>query len=527
MSQAGSDFSHPAGDLVGIGIDGGLLLGGGRFEPEVGSDGIGTVEAGDLVATEAAKLPNQLPAAVEFRGRGTVVGIDSQFDDLVVALQAGGFPQPPWLHRVFPIVVGEVPVLAVPLLVLGRMIGSVLGVVETGGRSLSVMADGAAELGQGVRAGGGQVDIRTRVRGERVWKTAVLDPTGRVGIALGLRGERELGHVAGEHAVDAQVARAAAVEAGRLGHAQGDSLVGQPVLPDLVMRIESVDDRLFHQPPLDGLERVFGRDPISRVSGQGHGRFQVLDRLLGGDLLPGQLGDLRLGFLHVVVGRSQLSLGGVHDRLLFVERCQLVAGVGVHVTNGQVVVGPGHVAKCSQGLGGPQSCRGDLLPGGQLGLEFCELGLDAFQESVSLGDLGVQPLGFGVQGVLLVETDSGQPHVFDPVPFLLPGSPLVVVVVVEHPQRGQQQQDAVEGKDRMGLWQVAEETVGGGHGTSELDVEKVLGNVDQVFQVQCPAKNHLQRQGGHPQQQLREDHESQVAHPLVEGPQAGHREQRW
>ena len=43
-----------------------------------------------------------------------------------------------------------------------------------------------------------------------------------------------------------------------------------------------------------------------------------------------------------------------------------------------------------------------------------------------------------------------------------------------------------------------------GHRTIDLDIEEVLGDRHQVFQVDRPAEHHLDRQAGHEQQQHRQ-----------------------
>ena len=61
----------------------------------------------------------------------------------------------------------------------------------------------------------------------------------------------------------------------------------------------------------------------------------------------------------------------------------------------------------------------------------------------------------------------------------------------------------------------------------KLDIEEIFGDVDEVLQVECPAEDHFQWQCGHPEQQLCEDHEAEVAHSLVEGLEPFHGEERW
>ena len=91
MGQAGADFSHLSADLVGIGVDDSFQFCGGGLEPEIGSDGPGAVEAGDLVAAEAAEFAYQLPSFIQlWRGR-TEFRVDAEFENLVVALQARRF----------------------------------------------------------------------------------------------------------------------------------------------------------------------------------------------------------------------------------------------------------------------------------------------------------------------------------------------------------------------------------------------------------------------------------------------------
>ena len=91
--------------------------------------------------------------------------------------------------------------------------------------------------------------------------------------------------------------------------------------------------------------------------------------------------------------------------------------------------------------------------------------------SLSLFDLGSEFFGAGGELVLLIEADVSESGVFDAVEFLLPDSPLVVVVIVQHPQRRCEQHQAAGGEDHVGLRQAAEETVGGRHETSWPGVE--------------------------------------------------------
>ena len=346
-----------------------------------------------------------------------------------------------------------------------------LCVVEAGGRTLPVVTDGATELGQGMRAGGGQVHIGTGVGGKRMRESASSHKRGGFVIDPCRRRERKLGHIASQDAIDSKVTGAAAIEPGRLGHAQGDSLVGQPVLADLVVRVEPIDDRLLHQPSLDEIDGALRSDIVTGRLGQIDGCFQRGDRGFRFGLFAGEFRELGLCVLHRVLGGTQFPFGRIDRLQAFLKLLELGIDRGVIVPDCEIVVGPSHVAKCSQGLCRPQLGGRDTLLLGESCLKGSEVSLDAVQVRVPFSDLLLEFLARGREFVLLVQPDSSQASVLDPVKLLLPDSPLVVVVVVKHPQRRPQQHQAADGKDHVGLRQVAEKTVCGGHGMSGLKKE--------------------------------------------------------
>ena len=249
VCQCGADFPHLTGNLGWIGGGRGAGFGSRRFQTQVGSDLSQAVVAADFVAAKTSVFFDQLEAFVHLGRRGTVLGIDSQFHNVVVTLQTGRLDEPVGLHRVFPEVVVMVVVFLGPLLSLKRVVRRVFAVLEAGAGAVAVVADGAAEFFDGVRTGSCGIDVGAGMAGEGmrigIGGDPVFDVVG-LGVPEGQGGQFAVGPVG----VD--MAGATAVEPRRLGHTQGDHQVGQPVLTDRQVRVEAVDDRPFHHLAFDG-----------------------------------------------------------------------------------------------------------------------------------------------------------------------------------------------------------------------------------------------------------------------------------
>ena len=130
--QSRPDFAHRTGDGFRIGGDAFGFFNRLRFEPHIGANGLAGVVAVDFVAAVTAILTNQLVPAKQLRGRGAKLRIDAQFDDVVMAFEAGGFRHPLRIHRVFPEVVRGIAVLSMPFFAHVGRIGGVRGVLKTG-----------------------------------------------------------------------------------------------------------------------------------------------------------------------------------------------------------------------------------------------------------------------------------------------------------------------------------------------------------------------------------------------------------
>ena len=134
----------------------------------------GAVEAVDLVATEAAVLPNDVDTFDQLRRRRigeTLARL--QLRHVEMALQAAAFQEPLGPHREDPVVVAEPAVLVFPLVHFVRIVRRVRGPLEAGRTALPFVADRAAHVHHLVRAERADEQIQARMRAERMRQAAI------------------------------------------------------------------------------------------------------------------------------------------------------------------------------------------------------------------------------------------------------------------------------------------------------------------------------------------------------------------
>ena len=164
-----------------------------------------------------------------------------------MALDAGRFLEPLRVHRPFPEVIVEPLVFVSPFVHLSRIVRRVRRILERGSRTLSLVADGAAELRQRMRTGRAEVDIEAGVRRKRMRELPVrrLLAIFRETVGEG-SGNRSLDCVIDR--IDHRVTGTTAVKPRYHAHAaQREFQPGQPVLSDPLGGIKTVDNRQQHQ----------------------------------------------------------------------------------------------------------------------------------------------------------------------------------------------------------------------------------------------------------------------------------------
>ena len=331
-----------------------------------------------------------------------------------------------------------------------------LGVLERGAGAVPLVADRATELLHRVRAASCDEQIGIRVPGERLGVGAVLPIAGWVG-----------DDVPGSEVGDVHVAGAAAVDAVDVGHAELLLEPARPVVLDLQVRVEAVDDRPFLERPLPGGQPAGGTNEIQLV----HqplafgGELEELSGFFVAGLRQG--GEGLLGLVVRALGEFDLAGQSLCLQLQGVVRGLFLGQhlVGHGIADRDVEVGAGDIAfgvlklrggrfaaEVALGLGDDGLSGFNLLPGvtrlelGQLLLDLVDLLLEV---------LGVDPLQL-----------IGQLGDFELLSLALVVAPFASLVARHHQQRGRKQREGTDGEHLVHRPEIAPILIVRWHGLS-------------------------------------------------------------